>query len=83
MSKLLNLILPTKIELQPYKGFIISVKPVDNSLTEFIGVAQNAEKTATFTALANSRNECGRQLENYVDIYRKSEKQQKIIVSTK
>lgn len=74
-----NLKLSKSVEFGNYKGFIIKVTPLDDTFSEFAGVAINEEHTAKFVATAKTRNECGRQLERYIDVYRKTEKQKLII----
>jgi hypothetical protein len=71
-----KLILPDNIEFNDYKGFVIKVDQVEGTEI-FAGVAINkgqGEAKTMFTALGKTRNEVGRELEKYVDIYRKSVK---------
>lgn len=74
-----KLSLPTNIEFQNHKGFVIKVDPVDDSLSEFVGLAVNEEKTAKFVATGKTRNEVGRELERYIDNYRKFERRRLIV----
>lgn len=72
-----KLILPTNVEFPEYKGFVIKVEPVDD---EYIGVAVNNDvPKVVFTERGETRNEVGKKLEGYVDIYRKNQKQKLVI----
>ena len=77
-----KLILPTSLEFNDYKGFIIKVDQIEGSNDKFLGVAMNkgkGEAKAMFSAEGNSRNEVGQKLEQYVDKYRESVKPKLII----
>lgn len=74
-----KLSLPTNVEFKNYKGFVIKVDPLDDSLNEFIGLAIDEEKTCKFGATGKTRNEVGRELESYIDNYRKFERRKLIV----
>ncbi len=76
MSKL---ILPSNIEFNNYKGFVMKVEPLDKDSDDWVGIAVPIDKKLDnvdqFVAEGKSRNEVGQKLEKYVDVYRKSRKQ--------
>lgn len=68
----MDLILPNSVKFRNYKGFTFNVKEV-KSVGYFGGIAICSEggKRIELRASGRTRNECGRNLEKLVDLYRK------------
>ena len=71
--------LPIQVKFIEHKGFVYNVEPVDDRLNEFVGVALLPDSTIRFDATGKTRNECGRKLEEYITMYRKSQPERLII----
>lgn len=74
-----NLKVSAKVKFNDYKGFVYNVEPLDDKYNEFVGVALLPDSTIRFDATGKTRNECGRKLEEYIDMYRKSQPERLII----
>lgn len=83
MSKLL---IPEKEKFKQYKGFTYTIIAEDENLDYYLGTAtsnpEEGKGRATLSSRGRSRREAEAEMRNFIDLYRKSEKQSSLIITT-
>lgn len=78
----MSIILPTTIKVNTYKGFTIKIEfiPEENI---WYGIAVEKERTQKFAAHGHSKREVGKDLCDYIDIFRRDMGDSKLIIGAK